>query len=113
VGCRTVIKAFIERKARKIKNDWTDGDMLMFHYHLIAYWTPERDLRWTMAGYGTYTTRVRLDVLFSELNLPFRVFQKKHQQYLWHMGRDEEREISSGLTYTVDRFEIEVMRRAA
>jgi hypothetical protein len=102
--------AFVERKARKIKNDRSDGTILAYHGNTIAEWLPNGDLEWTMAGWSSATTRLRLNQLFQELGLPFVIYQKQHTQRLWHRGTDEKRAISSRETYTVEAFDIAAMR---
>jgi hypothetical protein len=110
VGSLAVVRAFVARKSRKIKNDTTDGTRLAFHNHVIAVWEPNGDLTWTMCGWGTHTTRLRLNLLFRELGLPFTVYQKNHRQRLWHRGTEEDREISASEIYTVDALNIVLMK---
>jgi hypothetical protein len=109
-GSLAVVRAFIERKPRKIKNDETGGTALYFHGNEIAVWRDNGDLLWTLAGYGTYTTRLRLNQLFSQLGLPFSLCQRHGEQYLHHSGTNESREISTHTIYTVDAFDIAAMK---
>ena len=42
----------------------------------------------SLAGWGTMTTRERLNTLLSEMNSKLRFHQHKHEQYVWCIGAD-------------------------
>jgi hypothetical protein len=108
-----VCRAFIERKKKSLKNDTSINNELFYHGNMIASWNPDGSLSWTLAGWNTKTTRLRLNQLFDMLNLPFRVGQKDNTPYFYNRVTNELRWISSNKTYTVERFDVEVLRRAA
>jgi hypothetical protein len=111
VGSTTIMRAFVERKPKKLKNDYSDGEGLYYHNNLIACWTPEGNLSWTLCGWNTVTTRQRINALFNQLNLPFSLCQNKREPYLYFHGREGEmRAISAQETYTVEAFDIAAMR---
>ena len=80
-GSTTVIQAFLARKRKKLKNDWTDGNTLTFHGNTIAWWNPDGSLSITLAGYGTVTTRLRLNTICRILFDTEPFHQKNHVQH--------------------------------
>jgi hypothetical protein len=80
-GSTSIIRAFIARKAKRLKNDVTDGTRLTFHRNTIAWWNPDGSLSLTLAGYGTVTTRHRLNTICRILFDMKPYHQVRHVQY--------------------------------
>lgn len=59
----TVVGAFLQRRPAKMGNTRTDGDTLYLHENAIARWAAPGELRVTLAGWDTPTTRNRLNAL--------------------------------------------------
>jgi hypothetical protein len=76
-----VCKAFIERKAKTANNTHTDGKELMLFGNKIAWWDDEGNLLMTLAGWGTTTTRERLNTLCRMLKIGGRFNQKDKVQF--------------------------------
>ena len=66
----------------------TEGNtQLVLHKSVIAArFVGSGKVMFTLAGYGTATTRERVNGLLQYLGYPTRVYQHKHQQYVWHSG---------------------------
>lgn len=81
---KSVVRAFLDGKARSIKNTTTDGQVLYLFGNMIA-WRPYSEagnaICMSLAGWNTPTTRERLnglcDMLFHQR--PFH--QRKHEPY--------------------------------
>lgn len=76
-----VCKAFIERKAKKVNNTHTDGKELMLFGNKIAWWDDEGNLLMTLAGWGTTTTRERLNTLCYMLKIGSCFSQRNNVQF--------------------------------
>ena len=78
---RKVCSAFVRRKPARAARTHTNGTALYLFGKRIAWWEDDSSLRVTMCGWGTPTTRDRLngvmDLLFD--TRPFH--QKKGEQY--------------------------------
>ena len=78
---KETVKAFLNRKSRKIGNTETDGSTLRLHGNRIAWHTPDGRIETTLAGWGTVTTRDRLNGLCVMLGLCNMFGQSKWEQY--------------------------------
>ena len=58
-----ICKAFIARKYAKAARTVSLGNDLLLHGNRIAWWNPDGSLSMTLAGWGTPTTRDRLNTL--------------------------------------------------
>ena len=89
VGVKKIVKSFLQGEPRRIKNDivkeygpyhgWT------YHGSAIAWYEHVNDvevIRISLQGYGTPTTRLRLNALLDALNIKGGFYQSKHVQYL-------------------------------
>ena len=114
---KEIAKAFIDGKRKTIGNTHTFTDMqsgghgyVSLHGNRIAYWEnnhPNYNLNnnihlcFSMCGWGTPTTRERLNTLFSLLfKRDIKLFQKNHEQFLFLNGVD----------YLIDPSNIYVLR---
>lgn len=79
---RTVVRAFLARKPRKMKRTETDGNILRLHDNPIAWWVTPGVIGFTMAGWPTVTTRERLNGLLRELGTRHHFSQCDFEQYL-------------------------------
>ena len=96
--CDIVIDAFLASKARRIKNDeciLIDTDSikhyigmhqvtcrLTYHTNIIAARTTTGSVLITLSGWGTSTTRKRLNYLLGKLGVRGGFSQRKNIQYL-------------------------------
>ena len=58
-----VIRAFLERRPARIRNDRTDGQTLFFHGSPIAAHGPDGQLILSCCGHNTPSTRLRLNTI--------------------------------------------------
>lgn len=77
---KAVVVAFIAGKGRTIANTSTDGTTLTLHGNVIARKGPDGSIVATLAGWGTATTRERLNGLCVQLGLGQLFSQRKHVQ---------------------------------
>jgi len=67
------------------------GTQLLLHGNIIAarFKGGTQRVMYTMAGWGTPTTRQRLNGLLQYLgHTNTCVYQDRHQQFVWHEGKD-------------------------
>ena len=102
------VKAFLNGKAKKIKSTHTDGKALYLHGHKIAWVCEEpnpktglKDIAFSMCGWGTVTTRERLNGLLDALGYPqVGISQRKGEQWLVYKA-DKVQEICAYDTFTL------------
>lgn len=82
---KDIINAFINNQKRNISNSSTDGQSLFLHGHKIA-WKEEGKYFINMCGWGSPTTRERLNTLLRTINASFGVGQRNYSQCL--IGND-------------------------
>jgi hypothetical protein len=75
------VKAFIAGRSRTVGNTTTDGTVLLLHGNRIAERLPNGSIVATLSGWGSVTTRERLNGLCQELGLGRLFHQSKHVQY--------------------------------
>jgi hypothetical protein len=75
-----VVDAFLAKKSIKGKRTHTDGESLYLHGNKIAWHNTDGSVHATMAGWGTVTTRERLNTLANRLGAP-KFSQRKGTQY--------------------------------
>ena len=78
---KDIMKAFLNRKSCRRQRTITDGSAVYLHGNRIAWREPNGDISMTLAGWGTPTTRERLNGLCMLLidKRPFN--QRKHEQF--------------------------------
>ena len=59
----SIIRAFLERRPARNRNDSTDGQTLFFHFSPIARHAPDGQLILSFCGYNTPSTRLRLNTI--------------------------------------------------
>jgi len=75
------VKAFLAGTTRKVGNTESTGDTLLLHNNLIAQRMPDGSIMATLAGWGSVTTRDRLNGLTELLGLGRLFHQSKHVQF--------------------------------
>jgi len=64
------------------------GTQLLLHNNIIAArFAGSGKVMFTLAGWGTPTTRERVNGLLQYLGHTTRVYQDKHEQFVWHQGK--------------------------
>jgi len=78
---RETVEAFVAGKSRTVGNTTTDGTVLLLHGNRIAERMPDGSIMATLAGWGSPTTRERLNGLCESLGLGRLFHQSKHVQF--------------------------------
>lgn len=76
-----ICKAFIARKHAKGARTTSLGSDLLLHGNRIAWWNADGSISMTLAGWGTVTTRDRLNTLCELLGQGRPYHQHKGEQY--------------------------------
>jgi hypothetical protein len=102
---RNCAQAFIDGRNYSEGNtsvfvDANDVRIMSLHGNVIAEMTPgdpgiNPQLRVTLAGWPTNTTRERINGLLETIGCFRRVWQEKHAQYVGQPSGDESREITA------------------
>lgn len=74
-----IANAFINGESLKIKNTETDGRSVWLHGNEIARRTAD-GLEVSLAGWGTVTTRERVNGILQVFNSNLRIVQRDHEQ---------------------------------
>ena len=90
-----IVKAFLAGKSKTIKNSHTDGKGLYLHGHKIAWICEEPDVKtgltdiaFSMCGWGSVTTRERLNGLLDALGYPqVGISQRKGEQWVVYKAK--------------------------
>ena len=77
---KVVGQAFINGEVKKMGNSHTDGKSLFLHNNRIA-WKDGNKIKMTLCGWGTVTTRERLNSLCRLLDSPSGFHQSKGEQF--------------------------------
>jgi hypothetical protein len=77
-----IARAFLEGKPATAARTVTDGQAVFLHGHKIAWRDDDGALVVSLAGWGTVTTRDRLNTIFRLANLGAGVYQRKGEQFL-------------------------------
>lgn len=101
-----IVDAFLKGKSKKIKSTRTDGKGLYLHGHKIAWVCDEpnpktglMDIAFSMCGWGSVTTRERLNGLLDALGYPqVGISQRKGEQWLVYKA-DKVQEIDAHGTF--------------
>ena len=76
-----ITEAFLNGRKLTVGNSMTDGNSIFLHGNKIA-WRDEGELYISMCGWGTPTTRERLNGLLRGINSDLFVCQINHEQLL-------------------------------
>ena len=78
---RRIARAFAEGKRLRIKNTETDGQHVWHHRNLIARRNADGTVDCTLAGWGTVTTRDRLNAICGAVGSFGRFYQLQFEQF--------------------------------
>lgn len=90
------VRAFLAREKKTVGNTTSTGDELLLHGNCIAYWESDSCLILKMAGWGSVTTRERLNGVLElvqeyRFDIPWiRIAQRKGSQRLLTRDKDLE-----------------------
>ena len=76
-----IAKAFLNREKAKAARTYTDGEAIYLHGNKIAWRMPDGTIAATLAGWGTVTTRDRLNTLIRLMGKGSMFRQMRHAQY--------------------------------
>ena len=76
-----IARAFAAHLPARAARTETDGTHVFLHNNMIAWWNPDGSLSLTMAGWGSATTRERLNAICEVLGYGRPFHQKDHVQY--------------------------------
>lgn len=82
-----IARAFAEGRRASAARTMTDGNTVWLHGNRIAQRDEDGGVWVTMAGWGSVTTRERLNTLCHVLGVPHGFCQRNHVQY-WTVGDD-------------------------
>jgi hypothetical protein len=80
-----IARAFYRRQPASAARTHTDGETVWLHGNRIAWRTEAGDVGFTLAGWGTVTTRERINGILETFGYRFwGVSQRNHEQWLVH-----------------------------
>tara|TARA_R100001163_G_C5056654_1_gene193096 strand:+ start:1005 stop:1328 length:324 start_codon:yes stop_codon:yes gene_type:complete len=97
------VKAFLNNKLKSVGNTITDGNSLYLHGNKIAWRLSNGDIEINMCGWGSVTTRERLNGLLRMMNSGFGISQRDHNQCLVGKNANVIRTISTNETINVGK----------
>ena len=78
-----IMNAFYRGKPARAARTHTDGQTVWLHNNRIAWRTDDGDICFTLAGWGTVTTRERINGLLKICGYPYwGISQRNHEQWL-------------------------------
>ena len=95
-----IVDAFMRGDSKTINNSRTDGNTLWLHDNAIA-WRDGRDVVLTMAGWGSVTTRERLNGLLDVIAPHLVILQRNHEQHVYNRKLDELTPLDTRETFTI------------
>jgi hypothetical protein len=96
-----VVTAFMNGDNFNMANSRTDGHTLWLHDNAIA-WRDGRDVVLTMAGWGSVTTRERLNGLLDVIAPHLAIVQRNHDQYVYNYELDELTPLDTEERFTIE-----------
>jgi len=102
---RVIATAFRDRRTKSISNSRTDEFGYYLHGHKIANWDKDHNgkiLSFSLCGWGTVTTRERLNSLFRVLSYPISIQQKNYNQVLNFKDKSLVIDSDTAINYHVD-----------
>ena len=97
------VKAFLNDESKSVGNTMTDGGSLYLHGNKIAWRLPNGDIEINMCGWGSVTTRERLNGLLRMMNSGFGISQRGYNQCLVGKNANVIRTISTNETINVGK----------
>ena len=97
----TIVSAFMRGDSKTVGNTRTDGDTIYLHDNAIA-WRDGRDVVITLAGWGTVTTRERLNGLLDVIAPHLGIVQRNHEQFVQNMELNELTPLDSEERFTIE-----------
>ena len=96
-------EAFLYGERKQIGNTKTDGQGLYLHNNKIAWYNSDGDIQINMCGWGSVTTRERLNGLLNLMGSDLGIIQRNHAQFLVDKNAEIIRQISTNETIDVKR----------
>jgi len=78
----TIAESFYKGFKKTVSNTHTDGVNVWLHGNKIAWRNQDNTLSVTLAGWGTPTTRERINGILETFGIIHRVGQHKHEQII-------------------------------
>jgi len=97
------VKAFLNDEYKSVGNTTTNGSSLYLHGHEIAWRLPNGDIEINMCGWGSVTTRERLNGLLDMMNSHLGISQRDYNQCLVGKNANVIRTISTNETINVGK----------
>lgn len=97
------VKAFLNDEYKSVGNTMTNGSSLYLHGNEIAWRLSNGDIEINMCGWGSVTTRERLNGLLRMMNSGFGISQRNYNQCLVGDYGDVIRTISTNETINVGK----------
>ena len=82
-----IARAFVNGQKKTLRNTSTDGMSVWLHGHEIIRKTGNKEFRISLCGWGTPTTRERLNGILSFAGVNAHLFQHNHEQFLCANGQ--------------------------
>jgi hypothetical protein len=100
---RDAATAFVQGKRFKRDNTEVRDGFMMLHNNAIAWLAPrsQKPLL-SMCGWGTPTTRERINGLLEVLGIPARLHQQGHEQYVYVQGESVPIDVSAEFFFNND-----------
>ena len=77
-----IARAFVNGQKKTVSNTSTDGMSVWLHGHEIIRKTGNKEFKISLCGWGTPTTRERLNGILSFAGYDVRFFQQNHEQFI-------------------------------
>lgn len=77
---RDISQAFVKGKSKRVRNTETYGQRVLLHGNPIV-WRHGRDLVFTLGGWGTPTTRDRINGIFRTMGIDACLYQHNYDQF--------------------------------
>lgn len=100
---RKIVEAFAKGQTANASRTSTDGNAVYLHGNRIFWRDRAHSDRYflSMCGWGSVTTRDRLNALLTKLNLPYRINQKDFSQFITHEHTGETVELDPSDTFEI------------
>jgi hypothetical protein len=86
---KQIAKAFITKDKKSIGNTLCTGNEVFLHGHKILWRNKKGELFFNMCGWGTVTTRERINGILQSLGLPIGISQRKGKQFINNRSTEE------------------------